>query len=52
VETEEVEFLDDDCDAVQTSLTTSSIQATKTSNNNYNDEEIENYDPSTRTKLK
>lgn len=47
-ETEEIEFLDVDCDC---SLLASPIQANKTSNINYNNE-IKNYDPSRRTKLK
>ncbi|KMQ91532.1 phosphoglucosamine mutase [Lasius niger] len=52
----EVEFLDDDDDynVIQASLATSSaMQATtETLNINYNDEDTENYDPSTLTKSK
>lgn len=51
-EKEEVEFLDDDRDAIQTLLATSTQATTKTSNINYNDENIENYDPSTHAKSK
>lgn len=45
----EVEFLDDDCDAIQTSLASA---ITGTSNIDYNNENIENHSPSMQKKLK
>lgn len=52
-ETEEVEFLDDDCNVIQASLATSATHATtEILNINYKDENTENYDPSTLTKSK